>query len=561
TLIPQIVAMELGADWRQVAVEPAPVSGAYGNAVLAARWSRLWLPLVPSLAGSPDAFLAKRFAEEEAFNVMADGTSLAAFEYPARVAAASARAMLARAAAAKWGVAWEACESEGGFILHGKNKLSFAALAEDAAGYAPPDPPVLRIQPPLEHAAEFPPGAPLRFPRLDLPAKVDGSYTFAADVRLPDMVFAAIRHAPQGKAKLAGYDTNLAQGVKGLLKLVNGPDWLAAVGTTWWAAERALSLIAPRFAVSERADSAAIGKTLDKALRYGTATRMAERGDPDQWLGSKYEHVAGYSIAPALHAALETASATARFSDGKLELWLASQAPQAARRAAAAAAGLSIDQVVLYPMPGGGSFDARLENDHAGEVALIARQLGKPVQLTWSRWQEHVAARPRSPARAILGARTAADGSLTALKLRVAMPATTAEFGKRLFDGDSARDALDAQDHADPLFFAGLVPPYGFDHLLVEHCPARIDLPTARMRGNGAALGCFLIETFIDELAAKAGREPLSYRIAMLGQDLKLAGVLQRAANLPNGAAARWAAAKAWRAAGWTWPGVKGGSR
>ncbi|MFM5885933.1 MAG: molybdopterin cofactor-binding domain-containing protein, partial [Novosphingobium sp.] len=76
TLIPQIVAMELGADWRQIAVEPAPVSGVYANVPLAARWSRLWMPLLSGLAASPDAFLARRFAEGEAFNAMADGTSL-----------------------------------------------------------------------------------------------------------------------------------------------------------------------------------------------------------------------------------------------------------------------------------------------------------------------------------------------------------------------------------------------------------------------------------------------------------------------------------------------------
>lgn len=532
TLIPQIVAMELGADWRQIAVEPAPVSGVYGNPVLAARWSTLWLPLASRLASSPDAFLARRYAEEEAFVVMADGTTLAAFEAPVRAAAASARAMLAQAAAHRWGVAWEECEAAGGFIMHDRRRLSFAELAEMAAGYTPPSPPVLRAIAPGEHAAEFPPGAPLAFPRLDLPAKVDGTYMFAADVRLPDMVFAAIHHAPRGDAKLGRYDARLAQGVKGLVKLVEGPDWLAAVATTWWAAEQALSRIAPRFSVGDRADSARTGRALDHALRFGKGKAIARIGDPDSWLGSKYEHTAGYSVAPALHATLETASATARFQDGKLELWLASQAPQAARRAAAKAAGLSLEQVVLYPMPGGGSFDLRLENEYAAEVAVIAKALDKPVQLTWSRWQEHVASPPRSPAHAILGARTAPDGSLVALKVRVAMPGTTNEFARRLFDGDKAWDARNAQGSADPLFMAGAVPPYGIEHVLVEHCPVRIPLPTARLRGNGAALGCFLIETFIDELAARAGREPMSYRVAMLGDDVQLANALQRAASL-----------------------------
>lgn len=532
TLIPQIVAMELGADWRQVAVEPAPVSGVYANVPLAAHWSALWMPLFPQVAGTPDAYLARRFAEGETFNVAADGTSLAAHEGPARVAAASARAMLAQAAADRWNVAWEECDAQGGFIVHDKKRLSFGELVEEAADYSPPNPAVARVQPPLERAAEFPAGAPLRFPRLDLPAKVDGSYTFAGDVRLPDMVFAAIRHGPIGDSHLGGYDTGLAQGVKGLIKLVNGKSWLAATASNWWAAEHALKLIAPRFAATDTADTAKISAALDKALRFGDAVRIAAAGDPDTWLAKKFEHVAGYAISPALHATLETASATARYQEGRLELWLASQAPQAARQRAADALGIGVEKVVLYPMPAGGSFDRRLENDHAAEAALIARDLGKPVQLVWSRWQEHVAGLPRSPARAILAARTAQDGSLTALKVRVAMPASTFEFGRRLFDGDDPRGALAAQDQGDALALEGAVPPYAIPHLMVEHCPVRIPLPTGRLRGNGAALGCFLIETFIDELAGRSGREPLSYRMAMLGQDIKLANVLQRAATL-----------------------------
>ncbi len=532
TLIPQIVAYELGADWRQVAVEPAPVSGAYANAPLAAHWAQLWMPLLPGLADEPGSLLARRFAEREAFVTSADGTSLTAHEEPARIAAASARAMLAMAAADRWDVAWEECDAQAGFVVHDRKKLSFAQLVEDAAGYTPPRPAAVRVEPMAERAAEFPPGAPLRYPRLDLPAKVDGSHAFAADVRLPDMLHAAIRHGPVGDSRLGGYDTHQAKAVQGLVKLVNGDNWLAAVANDWWAAERALSLIAPRFAAQGRAESAKIDAALREALHYGTATRIAERGDPDKWLSDKFEHVAHYAVAPAIHATLETASATARFQDGKLELWAASQAPQAARRKAAAALGIAVERVVLYPMPAGGSFDRRLESDHLAEAALIARELGRPVQLTWSRWQEQVAGLPRTPLHAVLAARTAPDGSLTALKLRVAMPATAREFGQRLFANQPPQDALAAQDQGDPLAMAGMVPPYGIANLVVEHVPAAIGLPTGRMRGNSHALACFLIETFIDELAERAGREPLSYRIAMLGGDIKLAQCLQRAASL-----------------------------
>ena len=540
TLIPQIVAYELGADWRQIAVEPAPISGAYGNAPLAAHWAPLWLPLGSSLAASPDGLLARRFAEGDAFMVTAEGTALAAHETAARIAAASARAVLAMAAADRWDVAWEECDAQDGFIVYNKRRLAFAELVEEAARFTPPSPAVARAEPPQERGAEFPAGAPLRYPRLDLPSKVDGSYSFAGDVRLPDMVYAAIRHAPVGDCTLGSFNADGAKAVPGLIRLIENKTWLAAIASDWWTAERALTIAAPKFRPANLADSAKIDELLETALRKATANRIAEVGEPDEWLSEKFEHVSRYVIAPALHAGLETATVTARFEIGRIELWLASQAPQAARLAVAKALGLAANSVVIYPMPAGGSFDARLDHAHAVEAALIAREAGKPVQLIWSRWQEHLAQPPRTPARAVLAARAAPDGSLTALKIRIAMPATVREFGARLFDQDSPRDALTQQDHSDPLAMAGLVPVYAVQHLVVEHVPVAIPLPTGRLRGNSHGIGAFLIETFIDELAGRAKREPLSYRIAMLGHDLKLANCLQRAATLAewNGGAA-----------------------
>lgn len=532
TLIPQVVAMELGADWRQVAVEPAPVSGAYGNPVLAARWSQMWLPMLSGLADDPDGLLAARMAQNDAFVATADGTSLAAHEMAARAAAAGARAVLAKAAAKRWGVSWEECEAQDGFILNGKNRLAFAALLDAAADFDPPDPPVLRAAAPQERASELPAGAPLRYVRLDLPSKVDGSHTFAGDVRLPDMLHAAIRHGPIGKTRLGDYDAAKGKAVPGFVQAVPGPDWLAAVADTWWAADQALSRIAPQFRVSAKADDREIAKALDKALRFGDADRVATVGDPATWLRGKFEHVARYSIAPALHGGIETATATARISNGRAEIWAASQVPQALRLAVASALDLSPGDVTLYPTPAGGSFDARLDNDHAVEAALIAQAVKRPVQLAWSRWQEHLAARPRAPAAAVMSARTAPDGSLVALGLRLAMPSSARELGGRLFDRRSGQAALFLQSASDRLAGEGLVPPYNVQHLKVEHVPVEVGLPTNRMRGNSHAIGAFLVETFIDELAHRAGHEPLSYRMFLLGHDPRLATCLQRAATL-----------------------------
>ena len=531
TVLPQVAAMELGADWRKIAVEPAPVSGAYANALLAGKWSELWMPAFSGVAADADSLLARRFAEGNLFMATADGTSLAAYEMPLRLAAAAARELLARAAANRWGGDWEECQVQGGFVRNGDKQLGLGALAAEAAGYDLPEAPALRRAAPGERASAG--GARPLFPRLDLPSKVAGSHQFAADIRLPNMVFASIRHAPVGEAALGTVDESAARGIDGFLRLVKGANWLAAVATNWWAAERALSAIAPRFTVKRPADTERIDSALGQALRRGDAVSIAERGDPDEWLETNFALALRYEIGPGLHATLETASATARLRDGRLELWAASQAPESARRAAVAALGLSASDVVLYPVSAGGSFDRRLEHDHVVEAALIAREIGRPVQLTWSRWQEHVAGRPRTPVAAVLAARTTPTGEPFAWKARLAMPASGVEFGRRLFHAENALEAMDeAEGQGDRLAMAGAEPPYAIPHLLVEHVPTRIDLPTGRLRGNAHGYTAFFTESFLDELAVKAGREPLAFRMALLGGQPRLAECLQRVSAL-----------------------------
>lgn len=525
TLIPQVVAIELGADWNRVAVEPAAVSPAYANVALAAHWAELWMPAFAGAASAPDSALARRFAEGSRFQATADGQSLAAYEGPARQAAAAARTLLAKAAAARWGIDWEECEAEGGFIRHGARKLGFGALAAEAAGQDLPGSPALRTKPP----------APQRFPRLDLPSKADGSHVFAGDVRLPDLVFAAIRHAPLGEAELATVNDAAAKGMDGFLGLVRGKDWLAAVAESWWTAERALAAIAPRFTVARPAQSEQIDAALHEGLHFGDATALASSGDPKTWLSRDFSLAVRYDVAPGLHATLETASATARFKAGRLELWVASQSPQSLRAAAARALDLKTGDVVLYPMPAGGSFDRRLEHDHAVEAALLAREVGRPVQLTWSRWQEAVAGRPRTPVAAVLAARCAPSGEPIAWKARLALPASAREFGARLFGDEGPWEAIaSAEGEGDRLALEGAEPPYALEHLLVEHVPTRIGLPTGRLRGNAHGYTAFFTESFMDELAVRAKREPLAFRMALLGKEPRLAHCLQRVSALAN---------------------------
>jgi isoquinoline 1-oxidoreductase beta subunit len=536
TILPQIVALELGADWRQVAVQPVASSGAYVNTPLAAKWGRLWLPaMVPGFVETaPDDLVVRRWAEANRFVATAEGTSLAAYEQACREAAATARSMLAQVAADRWDVSWEECDAAAGFIVHGDKRLRFGELAQEAAELDPPDPAPLRVDAAAEEPVPGQDDPATSLPRLDLPSKVDGSHLFAGDVRLPGMVFAAIRHGAVNQSLLGTFDAAAARKVPGYVGAVKGKRWLAAVAENWWAAERALDAMKPRLSTAERIDSARIEARMGEARETADSYRIAQRGEGADKMG-KPDLTLHYDIQPALHLPLETASATASLRDGRLELWLASQAPEKARAAVAAAIGLSTEDVVLYPMPAGGSFDARLEHAHAIEAALIAREIGKPVQLVWSRWQEALASYPRAAVAAKVSARLAEDGTIGILRTRLVTPPWGREFGARLFDNRTSWAAIDdSEGSADPMVGEGAMPPYAIPDVVVDHVPFRTGLPAGKMRGQAHGYTAFIIESFIDEVARRHNREPLSYRIALLGDDIRLAECLQRAARLAN---------------------------
>lgn len=537
TLVAQIVADEAGADWRKVAVEAAPVSPAYADPVLSAKWAALWMPAFAALGKDADGTLARLHAERGPLMITADGTALAAFEAPLREAGAALRAMMMQAAADQWGVGWEECDTRDGFVVHGSGqagkRLAFGDLLDAAVEYDPPAVPVLRAEPPRERPGQFPEGAPARHPRLDLPAKVDGSFVFAGDVRLPGMVFAAIAHGPQGASLLSSYDKEAAATVRGLVTVVRSKRWLAAVATGWHAADKAVRAMEPRFRKDGPiADSEKVLVALDKALKQGEPTRVLAEGDPDALL-EKPGLSARYDVEPAFHAPLETASATARMRDGRLELWIATQAPERARRAAARGAGLARHDVIVYPMHAGGSFDARLDVRIASEVATICRIVGKPVQLAYSRWQEALAGIPRTPVSAQLDGALSPDRTrVLGWRTRMAVPATTFESAARLLDGMGVKQAMDRQDRSDPMACEGALPLYRIPEKAVDQVPLQLGQPTARFRGQAHGYTAFFTESFIDELAHAAGKEPLSFRVGMLEGEPRLVACLQGAGRL-----------------------------
>ncbi|WP_327785514.1 xanthine dehydrogenase family protein molybdopterin-binding subunit [Sphingomonas changnyeongensis] len=515
TGLAQIVADELGADWRTIAVEPAPIHPLFAN-------QRFIADLAAEVGRAP-AGLADDFARRAAIMVTAGSTSVRMFEVPMRLAAAAARAQLCAAAAARLGVEADQCDTRGGFVVAGDRRLRFGALAADAAGFEPPAEPVLRLTSDNRLAGRA-------LPRLDSPAKLDGSANFAADVRLPGMVFAALRQPPLGGGRLIGVDLAAADAVPGVVAVVQTPGWVAAVATTGWAAIRAVDAMRPRFRIDgPLADDRAIGAALADALAEG-GTALVRRGDPDTALAAGVTLSADYQVAPSLRAPVEPVAATAHFSGGRLSLWLATTAPEAARQAVAAALDLDPRAVIIHPMPVGGATGRGMEADAAIQAAKLSARLKRPVQLQWGRGEDLLHDPCRPAARARLVARVE-GGRIAGWRAAVAVPDYGRAVAAPLLAGHGVAAALVAGG-PDRFAIAGSDPPYQIGNVEIRHHAAPAPYPIGYLRGGAHGYGCFFTESFVDELARAAGMDPSTFRMAMLGQSPRLARCLATAATL-----------------------------
>lgn len=518
TALPQILADELGADWQRIGVEPAPLNPLYANPLAARSLFELALGRLPEQ-------LQRSHAARAGLVLTACSTSVRQFEDPLRQAGAAARVLLCKAAAARWGVDWQSCGTANGVVIHGNQRLGFGELAEAAADETVPTRLPLRG----DGARLF--GQPL--PRLDAPPKLDGSANFAADVRLPGMVFAAIRQGPVGETELVHVDRAAADRVRGMLSVVTTRHWVAAVANNSWAAQRALQAMRPRFrlpatVVNDDSIDAALTAALD-----GNGSRIEARGDLAAAFRGARVVTADYRVGLAPHAPLEPMTCTADYADGRLSLWLPTQAPGLARAAAASALGIDPARVVVHPMLGGGSFGAKLEHEVAVQAALVSQSVARPVQLTWPRDEDLRRDRFRPAAAARLTAKLGQGGTIDAWLAKIAAPETGRELASRLLGGDPVVAAsLALPKGGDPSAVAGALPAYGIANAAVDHHPADIGVPTGYWRSGAHSYTCFFAESFVDELAHVANRDPLSFRMAMLGDQPRLARCLQTAAQL-----------------------------
>jgi isoquinoline 1-oxidoreductase beta subunit len=485
TGLAQIVADELGAAWENMAVEPAPSGSAYLNKLI-----------------------GQEFAV--ATRITACSTSIRSFERPLREAAATARTLLCEAAADRWGVGASECDTDGGFVLHEGKRLAFGEVAAEAARLRPPDNPALR-------ALEGRKLAGKALPRLDLPAKSDGSFRFASDVRLPRMIFGSVRMAPPG-GRLIGFSREKATQQQGLIDLVVGDNWLGSLGQTWWAADQAIVRATPRFTGNDAGD---IGESLAALMDGGEAVRQFERGDYAGATRNSTPLAATYSVAPAPHRSLEAPAAVARFADDRLEVWAATQLPDLARAAAAKAGQVTEGEVELYPMPVGDSSGSAFGLEAVTFAVEFARLSGRPVSLTLppATAQNQDAARP--PMLMRLTALPTQDGRIAA-------------WGARLVGSSGLQSSLArARGKQQPDFKPrGALPPYDIAAVRIASVRTDLSIRTGYMRGGEEAMVTFATESFVDELARALHAEPLAFRIGMLGGSPRLAKAIMAAATI-----------------------------
>jgi isoquinoline 1-oxidoreductase beta subunit len=519
TAFPQLIADELGADWKTVGVEAAPLNPLYANPLAAET-------LFEAALGGLSQSTLKSHAQSRVLMLTGGSTSIRNFEAELRQAGAAARVMLCKVAARRWNIDWTACTTVGGFVIGGNQRLPFGDLAAEAADEdLPAEVPLRADNDPNRLYGQS-------VPRLDVPSKVDGSVNFAADVRLPNMVYASIRQGPVGETELVGADEAAANRVRGMLAVVKTSRWIAAVANNWWAADRALDAMKPRFkAPAELVNSDTIATALTKALD-GDGRRVSSAGDLSADFKGARVISAEYRVGLALHAPIETMTCTASWADGRLSLWLPTQAPARARAAAAEAIGLSEDWVTVHPMMAGGSFGAKLESRVAAQAAVIARQIARPVQLTWSRAEDirHDCYRPAAAAR--MTAKLGPKGGVTGWLAKIAAPETGRQLAQRLLPGDMLASAALATSGGDPASVAGAVPFYTIPNYAVDHHSADIGVPTGHWRSDAHSYTAFFTESFLDELAHVAGTEALSFRISMLGNQPRLARCLQTVARI-----------------------------
>ena len=494
TGLAMIVADELGADWAQVSVEPPPLDLAYR------------VPGRPVQSTSGSQMVRRWFI-------------------PLRKAAASARAMLTEAAARRWLVDPASCTVDTGRVLHAATgrSSSFGDLAAVAASLPQPQ------DAPLRPAFSIV-GRPAR--RLDIPAKVDGSAKYGIDVRVPGMIYAAIRQAPVFGAKLVSVDDAGVGERRGVIGVVKLPEAVAVLADSFWRAKTAAEMLDVVFSDVPQGDITSKEIAMQRQSRLAEAGVPAaiETGNAPAILAASRKVVTSDFAVPSLyHASMEPMTCTAHVTDAICELWIPTQNLTTAADVAAKVSGLPLHAVTAHATFAGGAFGRKFEQDFVAQAVAISKSVKRPVQLIWSREEDvqHDFYRPAMSAR-LSGALTDA-GDVAAITIRLAGPSIIEHtIGTPLVKGADPAGLLGISTETSSA--PGKLQQYAIDDLRVEFAFEPTHVPAGYMRAVGASHNGFFIESFFDELAAAAGKDPYEFRQHLLRDSPRALAVLDKAA-------------------------------
>jgi isoquinoline 1-oxidoreductase subunit beta len=490
TSMPMLIAEELEVELSQVRLEHAPADDKlYGN------------PLIRSL------------------QLTGGSTSVRAFWEPLRRAGAIARDLLIAAAAQTWGVDADACRAEKGEVIHvptGRS-LFYGNLIDVAATL--PVPEKVALKDPKDFKLI---GTPVK--RLDAPEKVNGTAQYGIDVRIPGMKVAAVAACPVFGGKLESVDDSKAKTTKGVVQIVRLDDAVAVVADHMAAAKKGLAALDIKWNEGQNAavGTADIVAQLDAASKNSGVVARKE-GDVEKAMAAATKKVeAIYQLPFLAHAAMEPMNCTVHVRNDGCDVWVGTQVATLAQRAAVKVTGLPVEKVKVHNHLLGGGFGRRLEFDGVTRAVQIAKQVDAPVKVIWTREEDiqHDLYRPYYYDRMAAGLDE--RGMPVAWTHRVTGSSILARRAPA-----AVKDGLDS-DAVE----GAAKPPYTLPNILVEYVRQEPPgIPTAFWRGVGPTHNIFMVESFIDELAAAANKDPVDYRRSLLDNSPRAKAVLELAAE------------------------------
>ena len=506
TSLPQMAADELDADWNKVRSEAAPSDPLFANGSLAEGFilgeQDMSVDAIPAFLRGTVANGFRTVAEFMNLQVTGGSSAVRATGMLGmRVAAAGAREMLVKAAAARWNVAANDCETSKSRVIHTASGRSFGygELASEAAGYDPSSHPALKDKSRFKII-----GRPVQ--RFDIPRKVNGTTNYGIDVKQPGMLYAAIRISPVFGAKLKSVDESVLKGRRGIRQVVRLDDAVVVIADRFWRAKDAAADLDPQFddAANANVSSATIAARRKAALANGVKNDLT-KGTGALASGDRVSAV--YNVPYLAHSPMEPMNATALFKDGRLEVWSGTQDGLGSRAFCAKAANLPLDKVAFHLQPMGGGFGRRLPGqwnflEYAVKTAMAAP--GVPVKLLFTREQDTQHDYYRPNVMSAFEASIGPDG----------MP--SAWINTYTTDDNANSEAHILYDIANQSIGAAKVPTH---------------VPTGAWRSVEASWHGFFVESFIDELAHRAKQDPFEYRRALLAHSPRHKATLELAAE------------------------------